>query len=114
MILDEHTVVEQSHRRRRFQRSVGMEDGRCPYHIVALPLSRFAGRVDQRRVLFVNTGRLAVHIRSVFPRVENLNFVAVVIGTRRSEEESTVTSRLTFAGDVSWNSPLKMQLIILK
>src|SRR3984957_1594696 len=114
MILAQHALVEDGEIRRRFERSVGTEHWGCPYHVVALPLPWFAGRIHQRWILFVYAGRLAVHIRFVFKRVENLNLVSLVARAGGCEEQPAVTARLAVARDIRRNSIFQMQLRILE
>src|SRR5215472_11951321 len=91
VVLHEHTVVKDGHARGTRQLSCGVKARAVENDVVALPLARRKRGVDQRRILAVDRGSLAVGIRFVLKRIQYLNFIEPV------QENAAVPALLALA-----------------
>src|SRR6516162_1535821 len=96
----QHAVEEGGHVCRRLERAVGVERRRGPHYVIALPLDRFAVRVDRRGRSFVDAGGLSVDIRLVVIGIEHLKFVSGVTRAGGGRENTAIAAGLPRAGDV--------------
>ena len=114
MVLHEDSVEENGDVGGSFQGAVQVEDWRLPHDIVALPFAGLAVWIDEGNSLLVNAARLAVDIGLVVVGIEDLQFIAVVAGAGRGEKDPAVAARLIAAGDICWDAPLDVELIIFE
>src|SRR5207249_3529087 len=70
--------------------------------------------VHQRRRLFVDAGRLAIHVGRIVVGVHNLQLIAGVAGAGGGEEEAGVAAGLAFAGDVFGDEVFEVELVVGK
>lgn len=75
--MHEDAIVEHGHIAWRLEIAV-FKDGGGEDNVVGLPLTRWAGDVDERRCLGINGGALAVWIKRFVKGIEDLNFVETV------------------------------------
>src|SRR5690606_39822532 len=73
MVLYYHAVVDHGYISRDYGHAILVKSGGGINDIVGLPFAGFAGRIDQRRSLFVNRTRLSVGICTIFVTVEHLD-----------------------------------------
>src|SRR5437899_1487409 len=76
--------------------------------VIALPLARFAARIDERGGVAIKSASLAVEIGLVAVAIEHLNLVAAL------EIDAAVASSLTVAFHFGGRGPFDMQLNIRK
>src|SRR5258708_28246052 len=82
-ILYQHPIQKRRHFRRRSQRSVGIENGRRPYYIIAGPFAGLAAGVSQRDALLVYAAYLPVGIGLIVVVIQDLQLIPVIPFTRR-------------------------------
>src|ERR1035438_8647071 len=114
MVLDEHAVEEYRRVRRRLNSAIRTKDRRHPNDVVALPLARLSGRVDQRNPLLINTPCLPVGIGPVIVGIQNLQLVAGIAAAGRRQKHTAVAARLVGSGDIFGNSPFNAELVIVE
>src|SRR6185503_14606349 len=78
VILDQHAVQQDRCVGWSLHGTIVVKRGRCPDHVVGLPLSRLTARVCEWNRLLVNAADHPVHIGRVVVAVEDLQFVAIV------------------------------------
>src|SRR5437588_11791296 len=88
------------------QLSILIEARPVENNVVRLPLARRARGVNQRRILAVNRSRLAICIRFVFVRIQDLNLIDT------HQKDATVATLLTLAFGRSGFCELDVQLAI--
>ena len=104
VVLHHDSVVEHGDAGRLLYRAVRAE-ARPPEHdVVGLPFASRPASVNQRRVLAVHGGRLAVGIGHVLVRIQHLHLVLA------HEEDAAVTPALALAPTGGGCRPLDMQL----
>jgi hypothetical protein len=114
VILHQHPVEEDRRISRSLHRTIIVERWGGPHHVVSLPISGLATRVHQRNALLVDTPSLAVDVRFVVVRIENLQLVAGIAGAGGGEKDAAIAARLTAAGDILRDLPLDVELIVPK
>src|SRR5215510_10332353 len=75
IVLNEHSVVQHSDSSAFDDSAIFIKLGRREDDVIALPLTRFPGNIDQRRILFVNRARLTVVVGLVVVRIQHLHFI---------------------------------------
>jgi hypothetical protein len=106
VILNENAVVQHGHgawfeESALFIEARGVEDD-----VVSLPLGRFPGGIDQRRMLFIDGAGLAVGISFILVGIEHLQFVAAL------QVDAAVAAPLACAFDFQGWGPLDVDLAI--
>ena len=106
MILHQHAVLQDGDERGAFRLAALIETRGLENDVVGLPLARLAAGVHQRRALLVNRGRLAVEIRLILVRIEDLDFVDA------HHEHAAVAPFLAVAHDFLGRGPFDVELAI--
>src|SRR5438477_10327781 len=108
VILNQDAVMNDGEVRRRHDLAIFIHSRSAKENVIALPLTRFAARVHQRDMLFVNACRLSIRVSAIVVRVEDLNLVVSL------KKYAAVPSLLSFAFDFCGSAPLDVKLTITK
>ena len=106
VILNEYAIMNDRHVTWCHHGPILGKAGSAEENVVALPLTWFAARVDERDVLLVNARGLAVRISRIVVRVQDLNLVPSL------EKDSAIRATLSFAFDLCGSAPLDVKLAI--
>jgi hypothetical protein len=82
--------------------------GYDPDDIVALPLTRLAAGIDERRILAIDRSGGAIGISEVLVTIEDLNLIEA------HQQYAAIALILAFSGDRRRGSPLKVELTVAK
>ncbi len=108
MVLDDHAIVKHRDEGRADELAFLVELRGLPNDVVLLPFTRLAAGVDERRVLLVNGAALAIVVRRVLVRVENLNLIGP------HQKDTAVASSLAIAFSFRSRCPFDVDLTIAK
>src|SRR5881396_3656826 len=75
ILLNQNAIQKYRHPRRTLERPVGLEMRSPKHDVVRLPLARRPCRIDEWRILPVDSARLAVRVRVVLVGIEHLELV---------------------------------------
>ena len=106
IVLRENTVVEDGNVRGASEFAGCIKARAMPDDVVDLPLAGGTRSIDERRILTVHRGNLAIGISFAVVRIQHLNFV------KAHQEDAAVTAVLVFAFGRIGLAKLDMELAI--